>query len=77
LHKIVEALLECITNDFEEPNTRGWILNALAKLSSCPAFSLQEQVAGCLDYYSESRTLEVADRAIEYKILSKYNAALR
>ncbi|KAL4495086.1 hypothetical protein ABPG72_015786 [Tetrahymena utriculariae] len=77
LQKLIECLLESITSDFEHTSTRGWFLNALAKLSSCSAFNMQEQVAACFDYYGESRCLEVSSRSTEYKILSKYNAALR
>ncbi|EGR32873.1 hypothetical protein IMG5_068280 [Ichthyophthirius multifiliis] len=77
LDELIQVLLEYITNDFEDKNTRGWMLNALAKLSSCPAFSMQEELAQCFDYYADSYNPEVASRAKEYKILSKYNAALR
>lgn len=77
LKTLVESLLECIVNQFENISTRGWVLNALAKLSSCSAFTMQEEVADCFEFYSDSKSEDVSSRAVEYKILSKYNAALR
>lgn len=77
LKTLVECLLDNIVNSFENVNTRGWVLNSLAKLSSCRAFSMSEEVAECFEFYSDSNASEVSSRAVEYKILSKYNAALR
>lgn len=33
-----------ITNEFEDSSARSWILSALAKLSSCPAFEMGEEL---------------------------------
>lgn len=77
IRNLVESLLDCIVTSFEDVITRGWVLNALAKLSSCSAFSMSEEVADCFEFYSDSVAGEVSNRAVEYKILSKYNAALR
>jgi hypothetical protein len=42
IRKIVTKLLSVITNDFEDESPRNWILNALAKLSSCPSFQMRD-----------------------------------
>lgn len=42
VRKIVTKLLSVITNDFEDESPRNWILNALAKLSSCPSFQMRD-----------------------------------
>jgi len=42
IRKIVTKLLSVITNDFEDESPRNWILNALAKLSSCSSFQMRD-----------------------------------
>lgn len=44
LNNLVELLMTCITNEFEDNSTRSWILAALAKLSSAPSFSMGEEL---------------------------------
>jgi hypothetical protein len=40
LNQFGEKLLTAVSNDYDDPATRSWILSALAKLSSCDAFNL-------------------------------------
>ncbi|MBS1889799.1 MAG: hypothetical protein JST59_00770 [Actinobacteria bacterium] len=54
-----------------------WVLNALAKLSSSKAFQLHKEVKAVLEEYSASNDTDVWERAMEYRKLAKYNAALR
>lgn len=77
ISELVEILLTTITNEFEDSSTRAWVLNALAKLSSCPAFEMNDQANACFDYYKNSKYLDLFKRSNDYIILQKYNAALR
>lgn len=56
LNELAEVLLTVVTNEFEDQQTRAWILCALAKLQSCTAFEMGEQVQACFEYYSRSRS---------------------
>ena len=47
----MEDLLTVITNEFEDVSTRGYILSALAKLSSCPGFGMADELSACFEYY--------------------------
>lgn len=66
LKQLVESLLEVIMNGFEDTQTRGWIINALAKLSSCKGFTMQQEVVECFEYYSDSKNADVGSRTTEY-----------
>lgn len=51
LNKITEVLLTVITNEFEDNSARNWILTSLAKISSCSAFEMSDQIEACFQYY--------------------------
>jgi hypothetical protein len=54
-----------------------WVLNALAKISSCRGFQMHKEVKATLEEYSASNDIDISGRALEYRKLAKYNAALR
>lgn len=77
LQEIAEVLIKSLTVDYEDPNTKVWVLNSLAKISSCKGFQMHKEVKATLEEYSASDGVEIAGRALEYRKLAKYNAALR
>lgn len=77
LQEIAEVLINSLTIEYEDQWTKVWVLNALAKLSSSKGFQLHKEVKAVLEEYSASNDMDVWERAMEYRKLAKYNAALR
>lgn len=48
---------------FEDELTKGYILNALSKLSSVPIFPNQSLVQDILDKFSTSKYIELSQRS--------------
>lgn len=70
-------LIKSLSVDYEDSNTKVWVLNALGKISSCKGFQMHKDVKAILEEYSASNVIDVSGRALEYRKLAKYNAALR
>jgi hypothetical protein len=71
------VLIKSLTIEYEDSNTKVWVLNALAKISSSKGFQQHNQVKSVLEEYSASNVISVSEKAMEYRKLAKYNAALR
>lgn len=70
-------LIKSLSIEYEDRSTKVWVLNALAKLSSSKAFQQHSEVKAVLEEHSVSDDMILSERAMEYRKLAKYNAALR
>lgn len=82
LYKIVN---KCLDIDFENKDTRNWVIDAIVKLSSTEGFTSHSNVKVTLDTYVSAPEITTYQRTlcmiflviVESKKLAKYNAALK
>lgn len=60
----------------EDDLTKGWVLNAMAKLSVCPACTMPPEVLQKYERYSRSKLMDLQQRSLEYGALPRYCGAL-
>ena len=65
--KIIDNLCEAAYRTFEDEITRGYILTAITKLHASMAFTDDKKVENVMNDYSQSKHIDVQQRAIEYK----------
>jgi len=69
LLKILNLLAQFSRGTFENERTRAFILLALTKLHSTLNFNSNDYVQSIMVDYMSSRSLEVQQRAFDYKVL--------
>ena len=62
---------------YEDELSKGWILNALSKLSSCPKYPSAPAISEISSSYSRSKVCDLYQRALEYQKLTKFKWALK
>jgi hypothetical protein len=72
----VDSLLASLTSSQQDSDTKSWILNALAKITSVSPGNNTPEVQQAFEYYSSSKYFDLCQRAAEYKYLSKYRWGL-
>ena len=70
-------LQKSLSAHYEDDLTKGWIINALSKLSSCPKFPSAPAITEIASNYSKSKICDLYQRALEYKKLVKFRWALK
>lgn len=70
-------LQKSLSAHYEDDLTKGWIINALSKLSSCPKFPSAPAITEIASSYSRSKICDLYQRALEYKKLVKFRWALK
>ena len=66
-----------LNSNYEDDLTKGWILNSLSKLASCPKFPSAPTIAEITLNYSRSKVCDLYQRALEYNKLTKFKWALK
>lgn len=77
MEELANILKKSLEAHYEDEFTKGWILNALSKLTSCPKFSPSVDIAQLSEKYSRSKICDLNQRANEYKRLTKFKWALK
>lgn len=70
-------LQKALDAHYEDDLTKGWIINSLSKLSSCPKFPSSPAINEINSLYSRSKICDLYQRANEYKRLNKFKWALK
>lgn len=70
-------LQKALSSHYEDELTKGWILNALSKISSCPKYPSVPAIVEIASNYSRSKICDLYQRALEYKKLTKFKWALK
>lgn len=60
LQEIAEVLIKSLSIDYEDNKTKVWVLNALAKLSSCKGFQMHKEIKAVLEEYSTNSDMEIS-----------------
>ena len=78
MEDIINLLAFRLKGHYEDETPKGWILNAIGKLSSCPKYVPGSgETDNMWVYFSRSKNWDIYQRSVEYKQLSKYKWGLR
>lgn len=73
---LIDQLIDLLNNKCEESLTKGWCINAIAKLSSANAFDDDNKVDSVFKQYATSKNVEIQQRCKEYLYLKPQRKGL-
>lgn len=77
MEDLSKIILKCLDYDYEHQSSKKWVIDAMVKLSSAPAFKNHSDTKLVLERFSKHGDIELYQRALESKRLARYNAALK
>jgi len=76
VQELSDRLLGILEYSFDDDDsTKGWILSALSKLAAIPGNGKRDEILAKFNKYSNSKYVDIQNRAIEYRVLSKYGSS--
>ena len=75
LEQLARIVLRCLDYDYEQQSSKKWVLDALVKLSSAPAFRNHADVKLVLDRFSRHADIELYQRALGTHPLTQNRSA--